>query len=1040
MLGWCGAVVLGGSLLASACNEDSSSDPSVDAGSGGTSNSEATGDPTSKPPPKDQSGTGGATIRTPDAGPPSHTDDEEAGTTPADVGNPDGSTVATILDAGPEPLNPGACREVSDCELPNTVPEACAEALCTDNLCEYRSIDGDGDGFRAKRCTSRTPGVSVTTGDDCDDLDNTVSPNGWDGPEGDGFKDGCNDDIDQDCSGLFDDGQLLNGGTCTCKPGETGVCSTTVAGAVIDYPTLEQGKPVGACELGTRECLPNGTWGTCNGAVGKSPETCDGNDNDCDGIASVDDDDVINRSTFVCDADRDDHVAKDAVRVASCSAPASGCETGQWLTNPGAGVFDDCDDKDAQRNPDETEVCNNKDDDCDGDTDESGAIGEKYWSYDADDDHYRNQEYPTYFSCKPPPTAPAGCSGACPPDAWVDRTLAPLPTNDCDDNDSSRSPDKPDQCNGIDQNCDGSPLTGCACAPGDAQACDTHDEDGIGRCKPGKQNCSGGSFGDCLGAVGKAVERCGTEDYDCDGTIGNEDPDSFDKDTWVCDADKDGRLAISDAVSVESCLVPPSAACNAGNGDWVHNPVASRFDDCDDSDDETFPLALEICDGKDNNCNDLTDAADSLSGTPTNPGVTYACAGGKWTITQCPVDTRHCDENIQNGCETDDTALATCRSCSRACLYSCGATDCVEAAQVSAGFNHSCLIDSSGKAACFGKNTDSQLGDGGTGRQLAPRAVALLSGVSAISAGKEHTCAIAAPNQSAYCWGDDTNGELGNGAGGDSAQPQLIELTSSTSSIAAGEDHTCAVISGAVKCWGSRANGKLGDYCEATTCNTSMPTPSSVFYSDFSLLAACSRVGVGREHSCALLTNGTVACWGQNNNGQLGDGSSDAFSSTVRTVSTLTSATDLAVGDYHTCAVQGGKVFCWGKNGTRQLGQPTGDSFNTPQEVPALSGITAVNAGSGFTCALTNANTIKCWGDNSKGQTASGEGTASATLSTLSLTNVTALSTGSQHGCAVAQNNQSWCWGDNTDGQLGNGVTSEQPNPTPTTVKPQNKN
>jgi hypothetical protein len=123
-----------------------------------------------------------------------------------------------------------ACDAIEDCPLPETAPENCAEAECLDGHCVYTAKDKDDDGFPSRRCTSRKPGVGVTTGSDCDDANPDVNPNGWDGPEGDGFEDGCNDDIDQDCDGLVDGDVLENGASCQCEPGQTGACQTTEVG------------------------------------------------------------------------------------------------------------------------------------------------------------------------------------------------------------------------------------------------------------------------------------------------------------------------------------------------------------------------------------------------------------------------------------------------------------------------------------------------------------------------------------------------------------------------------------------------------------------------------------------------------------------------------------------------------------------------------------------------------------------------------------------------------------------------------------------
>src|SRR5262249_33305919 len=135
----------------------------------------------------------------------------EAGAPPSSAGEPTvgGAGAAGEGGAAPKP----ECTEAADCALPETKPPGCAEAQCVDSKCVLAARDGDGDGFTAKRCQSLDPDVDIPVGEDCDDADKTVNPDGWDGPAGDGHANGCNDQIDQDCSGIVDDEKLANGGT-----------------------------------------------------------------------------------------------------------------------------------------------------------------------------------------------------------------------------------------------------------------------------------------------------------------------------------------------------------------------------------------------------------------------------------------------------------------------------------------------------------------------------------------------------------------------------------------------------------------------------------------------------------------------------------------------------------------------------------------------------------------------------------------------------------------------------------------------------------
>ncbi|MBN2194874.1 MAG: hypothetical protein JW751_18805 [Polyangiaceae bacterium] len=948
----------------------------------------------------------------------------------------------------------GGCSTAEDCPLPLTVPEDCAEARCLDAICSYVGVDADHDGFRVQRCTSRTPGIAIETGEDCDDGDDSVSPNGWDGPAGDGFADGCNDNIDQDCSGLFDDGQLTNGATCTCNPGESGSCTTTESGVAIAYPVIEGGQPVGACSYGARECLPNGTWGACTGAIGPAPETCDGDDNDCDGVASAEDLDVIDRTTFVCDGDLDNHAPiVDIVSVVACVEPATGCD-GQWLSNPGVSVFDDCEDTDPQMNPEETETCNGKDDDCDGDTDEAGALGETYWSYDADGDSYRDQTLPTYYQCHAPGTAPEGCAGECPSDTWVSRASTPLPTNDCDDGDPQRNPSATDPCNGVDDlDCDGSPVTGCPCSSGETQPCGEHPGyDGIGICHPGEQICSAGSWGSCVGAQGPEAEVCGTQDRDCDGTPGNTDASASDRTTWVCDGDKDGRLAETGAVEVLACSVPAASACNGGDGDWVANPGDSRYDDCDDTDADIWPQENEVCDGKDNDCDDDTDAEDSsLSGTPQNPGVSYACQDGAWVITHCPTNALHCDGNVDNGCETDATSLTDCHACNNACAFACGASDCEEILRLELGSDHSCAITGSGAAVCWGRNDEGRLGDDTSTEHHAAEPVVTLVGFAAIAAGHAHTCGIAGTPPLSYCWGSNASQQLGlpsNGQPGGVASADVPRSLGATvgnvQSMAAGGEHGCAVqTDGSVRCWGLQTDGRLGN---GVTNGTSTAVAAYRNPSSPALIGDATVVTAGFRHTCIINAGGTVECWGDNASGQLGDGSFNDGLAAVDVVG-LSNVTAITAGTAHTCALSGTTMHCWGDNAHRQLGpDPNGNalpssSYNTPQPV-GLTEVTAIAAGGAFTCAVATGQ-VRCWGHNTKGQRGdTSYGTSTHTPTSLSLPGITGIWAGGEHVCAlrrdapVGKNDPVYCWGSNAYGQLGIGSKDNNNHPTPALIQP----
>ena len=191
---------------------------------------------------------------------------------------------------------------------------------------------------------------------------------------------------------------------------------------------------------------------------------------------------------------------------------------------------------------------------------------------------------------------------------------------------------------------------------------------------------------------------------------------------------------------------------------------------------------------------------------------------------------------------------------------------------VEAGHLHTCAV-ADGKAYCWGNNEYGQLGDNTTTNSKVPVAVdttgeLLGKTVTAITAGQEQTCALAAGK--AYCWGSNTNGQLGNDSTTSSKVPVPVdtsgELASKTvTAITAGSHHTCAVAAGAAYCWGSNTNGQLGG-----TGATSSKVPAPGYTSGELASKTVTAITAGSHHTCAVAAGGAY-CWGPNGDGQLGD-------------------------------------------------------------------------------------------------------------------------------------------------------------------------
>ncbi|MGC9079924.1 MAG: RCC1 domain-containing protein, partial [Nanopusillaceae archaeon] len=185
-----------------------------------------------------------------------------------------------------------------------------------------------------------------------------------------------------------------------------------------------------------------------------------------------------------------------------------------------------------------------------------------------------------------------------------------------------------------------------------------------------------------------------------------------------------------------------------------------------------------------------------------------------------------------------------------------------------------------------------------------------------------------------------------------------------------------------------------------------------------------SIIAAGGSHTCALLSDGTVKCWGSNDDGQLGDGT-NVYRHTPVIVQNLSNAIAIAAGESHTCALlSDGTVWCWGYNAFGQLGYGTyfTDRY-TPVKVQNLSNAIAIAAGGYHTCALLSDRTVWCWGSNYFGQL--GDGTREdrhTPVKVQNLSNVIAIAAGWYHTCALLYDGTVWCWGDNDDGQLGDGT------------------
>lgn len=340
------------------------------------------------------------------------------------------------------------------------------------------------------------------------------------------------------------------------------------------------------------------------------------------------------------------------------------------------------------------------------------------------------------------------------------------------------------------------------------------------------------------------------------------------------------------------------------------------------------------------------------------------------------------------------------------------------AAQVAAGHRHTCALTTSGAMGCWGDGDYGQLGNGEVLQQLSPEPVSGAGGtVAQMAAGYQHTCALSGAG-AARCWGDNASGQLGDGSNTDRLTPFAVSgLATGVTAIDAGVYHTCAIANGSAYCWGGNDFGQLGN-----GDSVDQATPVAVS----GIAASVSAIEAGFYFSCALTTGGGVWCWGYNGSGQLGNGSTTQSMSPVSVSGLSTGVVAIANGYAHACALTSvGAVLCWGDNGNGQVGDGSTTDRLVPVPVAGLSaGVIAITANGLHSCALTAMGSVQCWGENADGQLGDGSTTDRLTPVTVAGlgASVTALAAGHYHTCAVINGGALRCWGDNYYGQLGDGT------------------
>ena len=337
--------------------------------------------------------------------------------------------------------------------------------------------------------------------------------------------------------------------------------------------------------------------------------------------------------------------------------------------------------------------------------------------------------------------------------------------------------------------------------------------------------------------------------------------------------------------------------------------------------------------------------------------------------------------------------------------------------QVSAGNYFTCAVKSDTTVWCWGLNTSGQLGDGTTTQRNRPVQVNGLSGVTRVESSEGYSCALKL-DTTVWCWGSNSFGQLGNGTTTNSSAPVQVSSLTGVTQFATGYGHVCAVKSdGSVVCWGWNVMMNLGT---GTTTSSSTPvTPPG--------LTSATQVAAGAYGACVLLTDTTVRCWGAGGSGQLGNGGTTYQTSSKTQPSALTGVSGLSnAKGQHSCAIMADKTIkCWGYNDHGQVGNNATANQLTPTLITTISDIENISSSNHTTCAVKTDGAAWCWGWASWNQL--GNGSNADKFVPTEVPNVSGaiqISAGYTHTCVVLADTTIKCWGRNNNSELGDGTAT----------------
>lgn len=353
------------------------------------------------------------------------------------------------------------------------------------------------------------------------------------------------------------------------------------------------------------------------------------------------------------------------------------------------------------------------------------------------------------------------------------------------------------------------------------------------------------------------------------------------------------------------------------------------------------------------------------------------------------------------------------------------------AIDISAGENHTCILESNGKAYCWGDNSVGQLGNGSTKSSMTPVAVSGNLRLASISVGSDHTCGVTVDND-AYCWGRGRYGRLGNGSSENSMTPTAVSGDLSFELVNSGLAHTCGITTdGDAFCWGRGEDGILGNNSIKSSL---VPVPVSGGLT-------FSSIDAGSATTCGMTTNGDAYCWGASDFGSLlGQGADDNNKIAPGLVAGefKFKPNSISVGLDHACAIStADKAVCWGRGRYGKLGIGSADALGVienlriPREVKGDISFTLISTGVFQTCGIATDGKAYCWGRNGSGQLGDGTTTMRVEPAAVSVNvRFKDIAVGSEHACGISSDDEVYCWGDGSAGKLGTRSSDNKLTPT----------